>query len=564
MPDTPSFRASIALAAYSEPLVDGRRAVVFGDSSSQLAEHLLERGARLVHVYDMEPTRVAEAAARNTSRNISYAPLGERGAAVRDGAFDLAIVENLAAASDPAALVKRVHRALSPRGAALVASANPDMRVQLLPELEQSRQSIDYYALYDAVALEFEQVRMLGQTPFVGYAIVDFAADGEPAPALDAGFVPGGAEEPEWFIALASTEPVELDDFAVVQLPFLAAVGAGKSRKLEDQLRAARRAERHARERMAELESDNERLRTAERTQKPQRDHAGELDKIQKELEQRDAWIAQLEARAATADARADESLAELEQERASAKQAARELESARRRAEQAATEARTLRDQAEKSATRLEEAEARAGAPAEELEALQKQLAAQRATVEQAEQQRDRAREELSKREAQLAELTDAEPTDLGAEVGQLEAQLLERGRELLGRERELREAERIGRELLHELENLQAGPGESPGATVGAEAAKAAGEPSGREAELARKLDSLARLNAQREADLETARWSIAELEGRLADGGPDTGERAELESNLQRTRAEVQKLAALVAQLRANAGSGEAEVR
>jgi len=34
MPDTPSFRASIALAAYSEPLVDGRRAVVFGDSSS--------------------------------------------------------------------------------------------------------------------------------------------------------------------------------------------------------------------------------------------------------------------------------------------------------------------------------------------------------------------------------------------------------------------------------------------------------------------------------------------------------------------------------------------------
>lgn len=547
MADPPSLRASIALAAYSEPLVAGRRAVVFGDSSSRLAEHLLERGARLVHVYDLDPTRVAEAATRNTSRNISHAPLGESGTAVRDGAFDVAIVENLAAAEHPAALLERVRRALSPRGVALVASANPDMRVKLLPELETGAQTIDYYALYDAVAAEFEQVRMLGQTPFVGYAVVDFAADGEPAPALDAGFVPGGAEEPEWFIALASHEPVELDEFAVIQLPFVAAVGAGKSHKLEEQLRAARAAERHARERMAELEAETGNLREAARRRKP--DQSGELEQLRRELEQRDGWIAQLEARAATADARADESQAELEQERARAQQAATQLEKARREAAQAIEEARTLKAGSERAAARLEEAEARADAPSGELETARRELSTQQAALEQAEKERDAARQELSRREAQLAELAEAEPADEAAEIERLEAQLLARGQKLLCRERELREAERVGRELLYELEDARAGAG---------------GAPSGREAELERKLDGLARLNAQREADLETARWSIAELEGRLADVGLDTEQRAQLEDDLQRTRAEVQKLATLVAQLRANAGSGEAEVR
>ncbi len=556
MPDTPPLRASIALAAYAEPLVEGRRAVVFGDASARLAEHLLERGARLVHVYDTDATRVAEAATRNTSRNISYAPLGEGGAAVRDGAFDLAIVENLAAATDPAQLLKRVRRALSPRGAALVVSENPDVRVQLLPELEQAGQNIDYYGLYDAVALEFEQVRMLGQTPFVGYAVVDFAADGDPAPTLDSGFVPGGAEEPEWFIALASQEAVELDEFSVIQLPFLTAVGAGKSRKLEDQLRAARAAERHARERMAELETDNERLRADQRSRKVERADTGELDKLRSELEQRDAWISQLEARAATADARADESQSELEQARARAKQAEKELAATREQAEKASEEARALRSESERLARQLEEAQASPAASPEELETLQKQLAEEQAALYKAEQERDQLREELSRSEAQLAELTRAEPADLGGELDQLEAQLLERGRELMRRQRELREAERIGRELLDELMALRspAAKEESPAPT---------GQP-GREAELARKLDNLARLNAQLEAELETARWSIAELEGRLTDIGLDTTERAQLEDDLQRARAEVQKLATLVAQLRANTGSGEAEVR
>src|SRR5690606_26474927 len=95
---------------------------------------------------------------------------------------------------------------------------NPEVQIRLLSA--GSSGSLDYYTLYDLVAAQFEHVRMLGQAPFVGYAIADFGAGGEPEPALDSAFVPGGAEEPEWFIALASSMSVHLDEFAVVQLPF--------------------------------------------------------------------------------------------------------------------------------------------------------------------------------------------------------------------------------------------------------------------------------------------------------------------------------------------------------
>ena len=118
-----------------------------------------------------------------------------------------------------------------------------------------TNKTLDYYALYDAVAAQFPHVRMLGQMPFVGYALADFGTEREPEPTFDSGFVPGGAEEPEWFIALASEHPTRLDEFAVIQLPFRAALGSTKIVVLEQQLRAAVAAERRSRERLAELEA---------------------------------------------------------------------------------------------------------------------------------------------------------------------------------------------------------------------------------------------------------------------------------------------------------------------
>jgi len=218
MTESSSLEPSIALAAYAEPLASNRRVLVFGNALAALSVQLLERGARSVHVSDLDPVRVSEAAARNRSSQISFSSLADSDLSVQAGSFELVLVENLGAFG-PMGLVSKAKQALAPRGVAIVACPNPEAAYPLLRSGNPAATRLDYYALYDAVAAEFEHVRMLGQTPFVGYAIADFSAAGEPEPALDTSFVPGGAEEPDLFIALASEHEVRLDEFAVIQLP---------------------------------------------------------------------------------------------------------------------------------------------------------------------------------------------------------------------------------------------------------------------------------------------------------------------------------------------------------
>ena len=52
---------SIVLSAYLEPLLRGRRVAILGDATIGLADELSQRGARLLHVYDPDAARVAEA-----------------------------------------------------------------------------------------------------------------------------------------------------------------------------------------------------------------------------------------------------------------------------------------------------------------------------------------------------------------------------------------------------------------------------------------------------------------------------------------------------------------------
>lgn len=242
---------AIVLAAYAEPIASGRRVLFIGPALSALPERLLERGARLVHVCDPEPARLAEASAKNRSSNLSFSALSDGHFALRDGAFDLCIVED-AGISEPVALLRKVRRALTPRGVAILASLNAEAGATLLPHRPSGAIALDYYALYDAAKAEFEHVRMLGQAPFVGYVVAEFAPEGTPEPSLDTAFLPGGAEEPELFIAVASQQPVALDPFAVVQLPYRSVLAGGA--RDDEALQRARDAERSARAKLAELE----------------------------------------------------------------------------------------------------------------------------------------------------------------------------------------------------------------------------------------------------------------------------------------------------------------------
>jgi hypothetical protein len=518
---------SVALAAYAEAWINGAKVVVFGDASSLLAERLIERGARHVQVYDADAARAAEASAASTSKQVSYAPLDLAGSSLRDGVFDVGIIEDLAAArQNPKALLTTLGRALSRRGLALIGSRNPDVSEPLIAGGQSDEPALGYYDFYDTVSQHFEEVRMLGQTPFVGYAIADFSAADASDVRIDTALLPGGAEEPEWFLALVSALPVAPDAFSVIQLPLadleLGAsaprADAGASEQLERaedkivELEAAlaalaadgaREAEKYAAERARDAERFAEgRAREAEK-----RELAERIAALTAELEKREQWLAGLESRAATADERADEAQAEIEQRaselRKSKDQAARlehQLEEERRAKRLLEEAARTHKQELEKLSRRAEAEAQRSSEAAAEAKKLSARIGELTAA--------------LAESEKKIAIVREEGDEEARAELARLEASLVERAREVSRLEAALHETERFGRELILKMRELET-----------------AREPAPASAE----LDALRQRNAELSADLEAARWTISSLEANV--GGEPT---ASASSDAERAEA------------------------
>ena len=623
---------SVALAAYAEAWISGAKVVVFGDALSPLAERLVERGARHVQVYDADPARVAEASAASTLKQVAHAPLDLAGSSLRDGFFDVAIVEDLSGCGRaPKELLTLLVRALSRRGLALIGSRNPDVVQRLITSAAESEPTLGYYDLYDTVSQHFEEVRMLGQTPFVGSAIADFSAADANDVRIDTALLPGGAEEPEWFLALASALPVSPDAFSVIQLPLSeldlgrgrerAEAGAAPNELLDDKVReleaalaelaaeGAREAEKHAAERAkdaerfaaerareaeklaaerqaaerardaekvaaerareaeklaAERARDAERLatervreaerQTAERSreaeklavertreaekQAAERSRAGEkqersrdaerrelektlgqkIQALEAELEKREEWLVGLEARAATADERADEAQAELEQlgkdQRKAKEQIARleqQLDEERRAKRQLEEAGRAHKQELDKRDRRIEAEAQRVS----ELTSEAKGLGARVAELTQAltESEQKAKQSELSAKQSELKAKQSEQKAKQSAEAGDeevqaellaLEALLKDRAAEVGRLTAALHDTARFGRQLILQLTELEAN--------------RAAVPPSSDVAELTRR-------NAELAADLEAARWTISSLEANVGDSPTPT---------------------------------------
>jgi SAM-dependent methyltransferase len=496
-----SLSPSLVLAAYAEPLLDARRVALFGDATSPLAAELIERGSRAVHVYDPEPSRVAEAAGLNRARQISIVPLDEVDVAVRDGAFDVAIVEDLSTFADAGELLKQVRRALGPRGVAIIASPNFDAKLTLLPRATSasSVSKLSYYDLYDAVSTEFSEVRMLGQTPFVGYAVVDFTPGNDAEVALDSGLVPGGAEEPEWFVAVASHRAVELDAISVVQLPSPSLVGGRADAKVADDLRAARVNEARLTDRIAELDRENAELRERHRlTDAP--GLAGRVASLETTLAERDSRIGELEARLVTTDRRAAGAGEELDRLRKGAEEGERlrkKTEELERLRKKVAEDFDAAKGELATRRTENQALESRLSARDSEAQALVGRVAARDAEIQA-------FGSKVSALEAELRTARERSVEESPAELTELETGLKERGERIRKLETDLREAERIGRELVREVAGFR-------------ERAAKSGS-----AEKKPALPDSAPLlleNARLRADLEAASWSVTELEERLA---------------------------------------------
>ena len=545
-----------ALLAHAERLIADSRVLVVGSAEHQLAEHALDRGARLVQVLDSDPRRVAHAAAHRGQRRVSYAQLTE--SAFRDGGYDCAIVEDVGALADPQRVLLGVKRALSQRGIALLCAPSDEGTSGLLGS---QAGTLDLERLEDLALRVFEDAWLLGQAPFVGYSIVSLSLDGPPEPALDNELLGRSGDHADFYVAVCGTREalsrVDFEDMTIVQLPAAPALVTSEASH-----RA--RAER-ASQRIRELEGELKSLRN----------HGGsvEIEQLTRKLEERDSWIRELEARARTAEGRAEDSDAERERlesdlrtlsqtTEASTMQLRERLDEAERIAGRSQKETRWAESRVSKLEKELEGALSALSA-AEAAEATEKakpsaelegklaelQRSEERARVELAKLRSDHARleaefaeqeteleethqelleattllgaarSELAKRAAELVrtradletarteaeglrKVLEATPPEADLDVSRLEAQLVERGARVLELEEQLRDVDRLARTLAVDLR----------------EAGARAAEP-----EMVERIGALAQTLAEREADLVAAEWTIGELRQRLTLAGP-----------------------------------------
>jgi chromosome segregation ATPase len=535
MPDAQDLPVSLAqaLCVYAEPLVIGRRVVVVGDASKGLGERLLQLGARTVHVYHSSFDG-APAVALDI-RGLVVRDLPTADFDVRDGAFDVALIPDLGHADARGDLLARVRRLVARGGAILVGAANPAGRAAL--SVSGSR-PLDYYELYDRVALQFSHVRMIAQVPFAGVVLADLGLEGAvPEVSVDTQLI-FDPEAPEWFFALAGQEEIRLADYAIVQLPDAAVhTSRGDANASAERVRVAL-AEAQLRAALLEAQLDDLR----QKAQHPPLVEEASVDLPARvaELEQR---FAEEAARRRDAEARAAEHYARAERLANEGRELASEL---RRQGDRASALDGALGGaESALGALRARLAEAEEGRGKREVE-----LALALVDLERARQSAAEAEDELTR-----AESTDERAAVLAAEVAlleeghvadvaQLEQALRERARAVRELEHEVSRRERIIQELLAAFEEAKSPPdprvdaatavrdaviakGESDTLQreleIRVEAANSATERAAVLAaandELRAKLDALAMDIARREGASVESAWRISELEQQIA---------------------------------------------
>lgn len=473
-----------ALLVYAEPLIADAHVVVIGSADGDLAERLLEAGARRVHLFDPDPARAAVGPA---VRGVSVRALGDL--ALFEEAFDAAIVPDLSELLEPREAMAALRHAVGESGSVIAmarAALTEGDETEPRPfARELGPASLGYGELYDLFAAEFEEVSLAGVVPFAGAVFAQLGDEEAPAVSVDTRLA--GPDAPTVFVVVASqraTAATALDPYAIVQVP----------------------VEPVARE-----------------------DGAASASAARVEAERLAAELEEARERAALAEARGDDVAALLERaasERDAALTRAMELEAVLGAAQQtiASLERRVL--EAEHGALQRDE---RLALLTAELAAVRTSQAPPGPTdiVDVAEilARAERAEAALALHVADLAHVVEAHATETAA----YEEQLRDRARLVAELEAELVRREELVRELVTSLEEQPEpsaiGPelGGEPPAGAPAPGAAAEHEDTGW---LRRKLDELAEEVARREGELTARAWRIQELESELArrEAAPD----------------------------------------
>ncbi|HHH26956.1 MAG TPA: hypothetical protein ENK57_01215 [Polyangiaceae bacterium] len=525
----------LVIGTWAASLVEGRRVALLGDAGTGLPAHLAQASGRRVHAYDPDSARLAAAIAAGARRDVAYASVEEAFEA-RAAAFDAVVVPDLTEFDDAAAVLSGAAAMLSSRGVLILAS----------PHESAGGGALGYYDLYDAVTAELEEVQMFGVAPFVGYAIADFAAEGEPPVTVDTALA--DAEEPRQYLVVACRSRAAADPYTLLQVPTAAGLAwlGGAARTARDERAtlanedARRKAEADVERLRAELDRAKEEARRASRDAKDREDRSKQLSsklaELQTELER---TRERLERRAHVAEDRAEKLQRELDASRSEYEQARTALEEAHqedldrmldRIAELEAEAEEVITKRATDTAPRRDDGGALRRELGGKIAELQKALEQSHSERNQAREEAQRLRDELRTiertvpvdRDALTREIED----DLAQDLSRLEERLKERGRVVAELTAQVRNAQRVGNELVREL--ARARNQRDDGTELAA---------------LEAELDTLRRTCTRQQADLEAARWQLTNL--KRDDEEPAADDVTKLEAALTASRRELAEL-------------------
>ncbi len=521
----------LARLSYLQSLFVHRRVLIVSDDRT-LASFMLESRARYVCAISdresLEPWPVDEEGQVGEFKVVSYDDIE-----FRDGMFDVAVVMDLTAVPSHVNLLNELRRIVGPKGVVIAGAPNPICEQRIGPD--PNAPSIDYYELYEILADAFPSVQMIGQAPFLGYAVSDLAAgEDSDGVSFDAGLMESGAEDIEWFMAVCGESPVEIESYSIIQVPLdTVQMGGGLADELED-------ARREVSELGGERETwkkENETLRDdAQRIEadlKEVRLEMGtrgvKIESLQKDLEHECQEAEAARARAVNVakqfdDDRKAQQAKQIEEQIArqgtqneikeQARKAQNEIKEQARKAQDEARQARMRAESAEVARDQLVEQTRADLAELEKLRDRQEEL--ERALSDHQEKERDlteqlaQSREQASEAQeakAALSALEDSAQKDRAmfeGEVVALEKQLTQVGGDLRVAREDLTRHEALARDLAVQLDER---------ASIETEKEALDREILDRKTALAQRDGKIAEL----EAELQAAGWRADELEAR-----------------------------------------------
>ncbi len=160
-----------AVLAVSEAYCGERRCALVGAGSSPLAEALLRAGARSVHHYATDDER--RPVPLRLDRTLLVRPLPAGDFDVREGAFDLVVVESLAVLGDVATWLGRFRRLVGASGVLVAGAPRGDSGRE-----NANSQTFSVHELDELLAVQFGWVDLRGLAPFHGMVVAPIGAPG--------------------------------------------------------------------------------------------------------------------------------------------------------------------------------------------------------------------------------------------------------------------------------------------------------------------------------------------------------------------------------------------------